>query len=77
MITPSTGMRSPGRTRRVSSSPTSRIGTSCSLPSRTTRAVFGCRPTRRRIASEVLPRARVSSAEPKLISAMMMVAASK
>ena len=76
-ITPSTGIFSPGRTRTVSSSPTSSIGTSSSLPLRMIRAVRGCRPIRRLIASEVLPRARISSAAPRLMSAMMTMAASK
>jgi hypothetical protein len=35
------------------------------------------RPISRLMASEVLPRARISSAEPRLIKAIMMAAASK
>ena len=46
MITPSTGIFSPGRTRRVSLSPTSAMGISISRPSRMTRAVLGCKPIR-------------------------------
>ncbi len=42
VITPSTGMRSPGRTITRSPLRTSAIGTSMLLPSRRTRAVDGC-----------------------------------
>ena len=77
IITPSTAIRSPGRTRKVSSNPTSLIGTSISLPSRTTRAVFGCSPIKRFIASLVFPRAFISSAAPKLIKLIIITAASK
>ena len=45
VTSPSTGRFSPGRTRTVSPSSTSLRRTSCSLPSRTTRAVSGVRRT--------------------------------
>ena len=63
--TPSTGMRSPGRTR--SRSPTCTLRRSARRPRRcraTTRAVRGARLTSRRIASEVPSAARASSQRP-------------
>ena len=77
IIRPSTAIRSPGRTRKVSSRPTSLMGTSISFPSRNTRAVLGCKPIKRLIASLVLPRAFISKAEPKLIKPIIITAASK
>ena len=60
VTSPSTGTRSPGRTSTISPGRTSAIDTSCTLPSRRTRAVLACMPTRRWIASEVRPLARAS-----------------
>ena len=78
---PSTGIFSPGRTMTVSPGTTSSTRMSISVgpfgPSRTTRAVFACSPTRRRIASDVWPFARASSRRPTRMSAMMTLAASK
>ena len=73
---PSTGTRSPGRTRISSPRTTESAGTSVSAPSRNTRAVFGCRSMSRRIAPAVTPFARASSAFPTRMSAMMMTTAS-
>lgn len=58
---PSTGIFSPGRTRRVSPTRTASSGTSCSLPSRTTRAVGGASDSSSRIAAPVRLLARSSS----------------
>jgi len=77
MTSPSTGIFSPGRTRTVSFFSTSLIAISCSLLSRTTRAVFGCKPIKRFIASEVRPRAFTSKARPRLIKPMIIAEASK
>ncbi len=74
---PSTGIFSPGRTRKVSSKPTSSMGISISLPLRTARAVLGCKPIKRLMAAEVLPRALVSKAAPKETRAIIMIADSK
>ena len=75
--TPSTAIFSPGRTMTMSPATTSSIGTSSSSPSRTTRAVFACRPISRLIAAEVWPFARASSQRPKRISATITAAVSK
>ncbi len=77
ITSPSTGRRSPGRTMTTSPRSTSLAGTSSSMPSRTMRAVRGCRPTRRLMASDVLPRARASSRRPRRTRAMMTTAVSK
>ena len=74
---PSTGIFSPGRTRTRSPCSTCSIAMSTSSPSLTTRAVRACRPMRRLMASEVLPRARSSRAKPRLIRPMIMAVASK
>ena len=68
---PSTGTRSPDRTRTMSPRTTCSIGMSLSTPARTTRAVRGARPTSLRIASEVWLRARASRNRPSRISVMI------
>ena len=73
---PSTGIRSPGRTRMRSPAITCSIGTSSSRPSRSTRASFGCRSASARSAAEVCRLARASKVFPVRISAMMMITAS-
>ncbi len=50
VTTPSTGTRSPGRTTMMSPAWTVSMATSCSSPSRTTRAVLACSDIRRRMA---------------------------
>ena len=79
--TPSTDIFSPGRTRTMSLSCTCSmaISISCSLPSttRTTRAVFPCKPIKRLIASLVRPRAFTSKASPRLINPIIIAVASK
>jgi len=76
--TPSTGMRSPGRTCTRSPAMTCTMSTSCHAPApRCTRAVLACNCTRRRMASEVWPLARASKKRPSKISATMTAAASK
>ena len=75
--TPSTGIFSPGLTRKVSPKPTSSIGTSNSKPSLMTLAVRGCRPINCRMAPEVLPLAIVSRPVPRFIKARITTAASK
>jgi hypothetical protein len=76
-ITPSVGMRSPGRTTQTSSARSSAAGISTSRPSRTTRAVGGARSSSRRTASDVRRRARASSVRPSRISVTIMHAVSK
>ncbi len=75
--TPSTAIRSPGRTTSTSPTTTSATGTETSSPSRTTRAVGGCRLMSSRMASPVSPFARTSSSLPSLISVMISAAVSK
>jgi hypothetical protein len=74
---PSTGIFSPGRTRTTSPTRTDSTGTSCSLPSRITRAVFGASPTRAVMAAAVRFLARSSSQRPIRIKAMMTSEVSK
>ena len=75
---PSTGIFSPGRTRRRSPACTCSSGTSSSLPSsRTRRAVLGARPRSALIAPLVRSRARISSTWPSRTRAMITAAASK
>ena len=74
---PSTGIFSPGRTRRVSPTRTSSSGTSRSMPSRTTRASGGASDMSARMAAPVRCRARSSSNCPSSTSVMIMAAASK
>ena len=75
--TPSTGIFSPGRTSTVSPGRTSSIGTSCSTPSRTTRAVVGRRPISALIAALVRPLATASRYLPTRISVMISAEVSK
>ena len=76
-ISPSTGMRSPGLMRTTCPTTTSATGISTSAPSIRTRAVRGCRPMSRRIASDVRPLARLSSRRPSRTSATIAVETSK
>ncbi len=73
---PSTGIFSPGRTTTRSPIRTSSSGTSVSSPSRTTRAVLGCRPMSRLIASDVRPLAIASRRRPSRIRVMITAAVS-
>ena len=70
--TPSTGIFSPGRMRTMSPTATCSTGMSTSSPSRTTRAVFGARPTRAVTAAAVAFLARASIHFPASTSAMMI-----
>ena len=74
---PSTGTRSPGRTRNRSPTRTSPSGTSRSTPSRTRRAMGGCSRRSAAIAPLARPRARASSQRPKSTSPMITAAESK
>jgi hypothetical protein len=74
--TPSTGMRSPGRTTTSSPTATVSTATSCSRPSRRTSAVRDRSLASRRIASEVRPLARASNRRPSRMSAMIADTAS-
>ena len=53
------------------------MGTSVSMPSLTTVAVFGCRTMRLRMASDVCPLARASRSRPSSTRQMTMAEASK
>ena len=75
--TPSTGMRSPGRTTNTSPVCTCSTGTVTSAPSRSTVAVFGASSMRLRSASVVLPFERASSVLPTVMSVRIMAADSK
>ena len=76
--TPSTGIFSPGRTRRRSPGFTWSSGTSISVPSsRISRAVFGARPSSALIAAPVRLRARSSITWPSRTSVVIAAAASK
>ncbi len=75
--TPSTGTFSPGRMSTSSPTATSSIGISTSVPSRITRAVRACRPSRARIASPVPAFARASRSRPSRIRVRMTPTASK
>ena len=76
--TPSTGMRSPGRTRSRSPTWTCASGTSVSAPDASTRrAVEGARPSRPLIAALVRLRARSSSTWPRSTSVTITAAGSK
>ncbi len=76
-MTPSTGTFSPGRTTMTSPTCTASMGISVSPPSRTTRAVFGCRPIRALMASEVRPLATASSILPRMMRVIRMAEVSK
>ena len=77
MTVASTGTFSPGRMTISSPTATSSIGISISTPSRSTRAVRGCKPRRARIASPVPAFALASSSRPNKIRVMMTPTASK
>ena len=77
VTSPSTGIRSPGRTRTISPGVMASISTSCGVPSRITRAVRDRRPISRSIAAPVRPLARASSQRPSRISTTITAAASK
>ena len=70
-ITPSTGIRSPGRTRTTSPTITSSIATIVSTPSRSTRASFAPSASKARSALEARPRARASKKRPSKRNAMI------
>ena len=75
---PSTGTLSPGRTRNLSPGLTCSSGMSSSVPSScSTRAVFGLKSNRARMAPLVRLRARNSSTCPSRTSVVMAAAASK
>src|SRR6266498_4365198 len=75
---PSTGIFSPGRTRRRSPTFTRSRGTSVSVPSsRSSRAVLGASPNNALIALLVLLRARSSNTWPSSTSVVITAAASK
>ncbi|OGK95122.1 MAG: hypothetical protein A3J45_06685 [Candidatus Rokubacteria bacterium RIFCSPHIGHO2_02_FULL_69_13] len=76
VTSPSTAIRSPGRTRMRSPITTSATGTSSSALPRITRAVLGASAISRRIASDVRPRARASSQRPTTISVISTPAVS-
>ena len=74
IITPSTGIFSPGRTKTTSPICNSSTGTSTSFPSRITVATFGDKATNDWIAWEVLPFVKVSKYFPTVIKAKMTAA---
>ena len=76
-ILPSSGTRSPGRTRTCSPRRTSATGTRRSTPSRTTRARSGAKASSSVRASVARPRARSSSQRPRRTMATMSAAVSK
>ena len=75
--TPSTGIRSPGRTRSRSPTSTSASGTSSSPLPAMRCATGGARPSSARSAAPVRCRARSSSTCPSSTSTMMTTAVSK
>ena len=75
--TPSTGMFSPGRTRKISSFWTCSMGTVISFPSRSSTAVLGASFMRLFSASVVFPLERASSILPTVMRARIMAADSK
>ena len=75
--TPSTGMRAPGRTTTRSPSSTWATGTSCSWPSRRTRADSGRSTCSARMAAAVWRLARASSHLPSKTRVMTTAEASK
>ena len=74
---PSTGILSPGLTITMSPTATCSMGTSCSCPSRTTRAVLARKPISSLMAALVCPLARASNSLPSLMRVMMTAAVSK
>ena len=77
ITTPSAGMLSPGRTRKISPMTICSAGTVTSLPSRSRVAVLGASFIRLFSASVVLPFERASSIFPRVISVSIMAADSK
>ena len=77
MITPSTGICSPGRTINTSPTRTSSIPTSFSAPSASITAVFGARLIKPFKASVVRPFDFASSIFPTVMSVGIMAADSK
>ena len=77
IITPSTGMFSPGRTRKISSVRTSDILTSVSIPPLSTTAVCGASFMRLLRASVVLPLDLASSILPTVMRVSIIAADSK
>ena len=77
-MTPSTGIRSPARTRSRSPTTTTSSGTSVSAPSGDSRrAVTACSPTSRRMAPVAPAFARASSQRPSRTRPRMIVDESK
>ena len=75
---PSTGIFSPGRTEMRSPGTTSWMGTSASTPSRTSRAVRGCRPISLRIAlARRRSSSRQSTGSPKTIMTRRQIPSSR
>jgi hypothetical protein len=77
ITSPSTGIVSPGRTRKTSSTTTSATGTSTSMPSRMTRADEAPSSARARRASPARRLARASMYRPSTRKVMISAAASK
>ena len=77
ITSPSTGRLSPGRTMKISPGTSSAASSSTSCPSRSTRAVFGCRRRRLSIAAVVRALARASSSLPSNTSVITAADASK
>jgi hypothetical protein len=77
VTTPSTGMRSPGRTTTTSPTRRAAIGRSNSVPARRMRAVVGCRRISARKAEAVPPLARPSSHLPSSTKTMTRTELSK
>ena len=76
ITSPSTAIRSPGRTTTTSPCTTASIGSSSSLSPRTTRAVAGCSAASERSAVAVLRLARASRPLPASTKAMISTTAS-
>ena len=77
ITTPSTGALSPSRTHTTSPTRTSATGTSCTAPSRSTRAVVGASLSRASMAPAVCRRARCSSHLPSSTRVITDTLASK
>ena len=74
-MVPSTGMISPGNTRITSPTSTISAGTTCSLSSRTTRAVVGVNLTRRSMPACALDTVKSSSMAPSCMMKAISAAA--
>ena len=74
VITPSTGIRSPGLTKMTSPTATCAISTNFSLPSFNTTAFFGAKANNSLIASEVLPLLMASKVLPSVINVKITAA---